>query len=120
MKIPQEATQHELQLAFGEGQQSYHDGRRRSYNPYIGKTEELADAWWEGWDTAKASSNKRAVRRILYIPARVAYHVWAEISDVVQRYRHRNDPPLPPAPCPLCGKPGHKAKYCPNAKDLGL
>ena len=29
-----------------------------------------------------------------------------------------NDLPLPPVPCQICGKPGHKERYCPNAKGL--
>jgi magnesium chelatase family protein len=33
---------------------------------------------------------------------------------------HRNDPPLPPVPCQICGKLDHKTKYCPNAKEMGF
>jgi hypothetical protein len=39
---------------------------------------------------------------------------------LVDDYRHRNDPPLPPVPCQICGKPGYKERYCPNALELGF
>jgi len=52
---------------------------------------------------------------------RVLYHIWAELYS---RYHETFNPawrePLPPKVCELCGKPGHKETYCPNAKGLGL
>jgi hypothetical protein len=39
--------------------------------------------------------------------------------SMIEDYKHRKDPPLPPMPCQICGKPGHKERYCPNAKALG-
>jgi hypothetical protein len=120
-KIPDVITEHELQLAFNEGKKGYHDGKRRGYNPYVDiGHDDLATAWWDGWDSAKRYNYMRNARRIFYTPIRYAYHIWGLISDAMERYNHRNDPPLPPLPCPICGKPGHKAKYCPNTRDLGF
>ena len=31
---------------------------------------------------------------------------------------HRNDIPLLPVSCQICGKPGHKERYCPNAREF--
>jgi len=45
--------------------------------------------------------------------------VYAPLMSMIEDYKHRNDPPLPPMPCQICGKPGHKERYCPNAKALG-
>lgn len=47
-------------------------------------------------------------------------HFYAPIGSALDDYRHRNDPPLPPVPCQLCGRPGHKEAFCPNAKVLGF
>jgi hypothetical protein len=61
------------------------------------------------------------IRRVTYFVVFLAYHyVYAPIMDTIERYQHRNDPPLPPVPCQICGKPGHREKYCPNAKGLGF
>lgn len=45
--------------------------------------------------------------------------IYAPLVSFVEEYKHRNDPPLPAVPCQICGKPGHKEGYCPNAKALG-
>jgi hypothetical protein len=44
--------------------------------------------------------------------------VYAPLMSMIEDHKHRNDPPLPPMPCQICGKPGHKERYCPNAKAL--
>ena len=58
---------------------------------------------------------------LLDIPRRWLYRIWAEIYS---RYQENFNPawrePLPPKVCQLCGKPGHKEAYCPNAKELGF
>jgi len=45
--------------------------------------------------------------------------IYAPLASCLDDYKHRNDPPLPPIPCQLCGQTGHKEKFCPNAKRLG-
>ena len=61
------------------------------------------------------------IRRLLYIPILLSYkYIYAPVADVIERYKHRNDPPLPPVPCQICGKIGHKEWYCPNARTLGF
>jgi hypothetical protein len=52
-KISTAITEQEFSTVFDEGRAAFTDGRRRAYNPYIGKGEELTDAWWEGWDQVK-------------------------------------------------------------------
>jgi hypothetical protein len=48
------------------------------------------------------------------------YHwVYAPLIDWWEDYQHRNDPPVPAVPCQICGRPGHKEDYCPNAQGLG-
>jgi hypothetical protein len=47
------------------------------------------------------------------------YRIYTEIATTLDDFKRRNDPPLPPVPCQICGKPGHIEKYCPNAKALG-
>jgi hypothetical protein len=47
------------------------------------------------------------------------YRIYTEIATTLDDFKHRNDPPLPPVPCQICGKPGHIEKFCPNAKALG-
>lgn len=61
------------------------------------------------------------IRRLLYFPILLVYrYIYAPVADLVDRYKHRNDPPLPPVPCQICGKPGHKERYCPSARMLGF
>jgi len=38
---------------------------------------------------------------------------------MVDDYKPRNDPPLPPVPCQLCGKPGYGERYYSEARELG-
>jgi len=62
----------------------------------------------------------KAIRRLLYRPLLLFYrHIYAPIADAIDRYKHRHDPPLPAVPCQICGKTGHREKYCPNAHGLG-
>jgi hypothetical protein len=59
-------------------------------------------------------------RILLYLPLQLFYlRIYAPIMGVVNDYKHRNDPPLPPVPCQICGKPGHRERDCPRARELG-
>jgi hypothetical protein len=58
----------------------------------------------------------KLVRYWLYRP--FYWYVYAPIFDLIDAYKHRNDSPPPPVVCQICGKPGHKERYCPNAKVL--
>jgi hypothetical protein len=57
------------------------------------------------------------IRRWLFLPW--YRYVYAPIADLVHNYQHRHDPEPPPMVCQLCGKPGHKERYCPYARELG-
>jgi hypothetical protein len=59
------------------------------------------------------------VRRLLYLRLRLFYRwIYAPIMGAIDDYKHRNELPLPPVPCQICGKPGHREQYCPNANGL--
>jgi hypothetical protein len=59
------------------------------------------------------------IRQLLYLSIRLFYHwICAPIMSAIDDYKHRNDLPRPPVPCQICGKLGHKERYCPNAKGL--
>lgn len=65
--------------------------------------------------------NSAMFRRLLQLPALVAYrYLYAPLMTWLDDFKHRHDPPLPPVPCQLCGKPGHRERYCPNAHGMGL
>jgi hypothetical protein len=56
-KIPKLITKYEIMQAYSEGKRGYFDGKRRGYNPYADiEHEELAAAWWRGWDYAQAET----------------------------------------------------------------
>ncbi len=58
MKKPHKMiTRVELSHAYGEGRLAFDEKRRRGYNPYASTKQELAMAWWHGWDTAQEESN---------------------------------------------------------------
>ncbi len=44
----------------------------------------------------------------------------ARLPLACREYKHRNDPPLFPVPCQICGKPEYKEAYCPSAKTMGF
>jgi hypothetical protein len=49
------------------------------------------------------------------------YHfLYVPIVGFWQDYQKRNDPALPPVPYQICGKTGHREKYCPNAREMGF
>jgi len=48
----------------------------------------------------------------------LAYRLYAEFMSRIDDFKHAGES-LPPVPCQLCGKPGHKERYCPHAYDLG-
>ena len=56
-KITKVITRVELSYAYEEGKQAFDEKRRRGYNPYASTKQELAMAWWHGWDTAQEESN---------------------------------------------------------------
>jgi len=58
------------------------------------------------------------MHRVFYIPVRIVYHSYGLIADAVDRYKHSNDPPLHAVSCQICGRPGHRERYNPNAKEL--
>lgn len=61
-----------------------------------------------------------SIRRLLSLPLRLVYRwIYTPIMGAINDYKHRNDPPLRPVPCQVCGKPGHGKKYCPTARELG-
>jgi hypothetical protein len=45
--------------------------------------------------------------------------VYVPIADLYYRIKERNVQVLP-APCQICGIPGHHERYCPNAYRLGF
>jgi hypothetical protein len=51
-------TRLELSHAYEEGKDAFEGKRRRAYNPYASTKQELAMAWWHGWDTAAEESNE--------------------------------------------------------------
>jgi hypothetical protein len=59
------------------------------------------------------------VRALYYALARWTYHIYAELFMRIWDLRYRNDAPLPPIPCQICGG-AHHERYCPNAKRLGF
>jgi hypothetical protein len=56
-KLHKMISQVELSHAYGEGRLAFDEKRRRGYNPYASTKQELAMAWWHGWDTAQEESN---------------------------------------------------------------
>jgi hypothetical protein len=63
-KMTKFITRLELSHAYGEGKLAFEEKRRRGYNPYVSTKQELAMAWWHGWDTALEESNYRPVDKI--------------------------------------------------------
>ena len=52
------------------------------------------------------------------IPYWLNHFIYVPLFSLWDDYRHRNNPPLPPDPCQICGKLGHKTISCPNASKL--
>src|SRR5688572_29333093 len=49
------------------------------------------------------------------------YHfIYVPIASLWDDFRYGNELLLPPAPCQICGKPGHKERYCQKAKEFGF
>jgi ribosome modulation factor len=57
--IPKVITNLERAIAFMEGIQAFDEGTRRDHNPYTGRSDELMQAWWNGWDQAYEEENVR-------------------------------------------------------------
>jgi hypothetical protein len=53
MKTLKVMTHLERSLAYAEGRKAFDERAQRSYNPYAATRQELAMAWWHGWDTAQ-------------------------------------------------------------------
>ena len=59
-KIPKVITRYDLMNAYSEGKRAYYDGKRRGYNPFADMYhEQLAAAWWSGWDDAQNETQGR-------------------------------------------------------------
>jgi hypothetical protein len=56
-------TRLELSHAYAEGKEAFEEKRRRGYNPYASTKQELAMAWWHGWDTAAEESKDALVNK---------------------------------------------------------
>lgn len=52
-KIPKVITKYHLWLAYQEGMTAFTEGAMRGWNPYKENNQELASAWWEGWDAVQ-------------------------------------------------------------------
>jgi hypothetical protein len=79
----------------------------KSYRTY--RTEEIVAVY-----------EKLPIRRLYFSLLRWSYSLYAAIATVIDDFKNRNDPPLPLVVCQICGKPGYKEKYCPNAHALGF
>lgn len=63
----------------------------------------------------------RSLRYVPYFPVLLVYrYIYVPIASALDDFKHRHDPPLPLVVCQVCGKPGHRERYCPNAKSLGF
>jgi hypothetical protein len=56
MKTLKVITHVERSLAYAEGRKAFDQREQRCYNPYAATKQELAMAWWHGWDTAQEES----------------------------------------------------------------
>jgi|GEM_PF-5800924 len=54
--MSKELTNVKRQTVYAEGRKAFEDGKSREVNPYVGKSEQLANIWWYGWDAAKKDS----------------------------------------------------------------
>lgn len=53
-KNPKFITEPELsRAAYDEGKKAFKERSGRGCNPYAATNQELAMAWWHGWDTAE-------------------------------------------------------------------
>ncbi len=59
-----EEIRQETEKAFNEGKQAFINGQARETNPYLNKKSDahLAQAWYDGWDKAKADKEAEAKR----------------------------------------------------------
>jgi hypothetical protein len=61
-KRPHLISQLELTHAYEEGKQAFGKNMRRGQNPYVSTKQELAMAWWHGWDTAEEERKGRTTQ----------------------------------------------------------
>jgi len=58
-KHPRPINRLEVSHAYDEGKQAFDERKGRGDNPYASTKQELAMAWWHGWDTAEEESQHR-------------------------------------------------------------
>lgn len=67
-KRPKVISRLELSHAYDEGKHAFEENMRRGHNPHVSTKQELAMAWWHGWDTAEEESTRNKQNR----PARTS------------------------------------------------